>query len=135
MKHGDDFCPNCGANLGSNSASSPLPSPVQSQPYQQQQPYQQPGQQQNYQYGTTTQTTYVQPGAQGSIQKNKAADQSLLFAIIGLFVLPFLGGLLAVIFGIQGLSNPYNRHKAIIGLILGIIEMGGYALFAIIRFF
>ncbi len=123
-KPGESFCNNCGASLDSNVSPS---TPTQAQPIQ---PYHQP----THQFGTPTQTTYVQTSTQASIQKNQAADLSLVFAIIGLFVIPGIGGLLAIIFGIIGLSNPYNRNKAVIGLILGILQSGAILSFLLFMF-
>ena len=136
IKTNDEFCGNCGASI--NAPATPSAPPAFSQPSQ---PYQQPGQQPyssvqpGQQYGASTQPVYVQPSAGAPVQQNKAADKSLVFALIGLFIIPFIGGLFAVIFGIQGVSNPYNRNKAIIGIVLGIIEMAGYGILAFFRFF
>lgn len=134
-KVGDVFCQTCGASIDNNVSPG---TPTQPQPGQ---PYHQPAQQHyssvapSHQYGAATQTTYVQTGARQPILKNQAADLSLVFAIIGLFVLPGIGGLLAIIFGIIGATNPYNRNKAIIGLVLGLCETIGAVFFTMLLFF
>ena len=132
VKAGDVFCNTCGASIDANVSPS---APQQTQPAQ---PYQQPVQQSysstapSHHYGAATQTTYVQTGAQSPIQRNQAADLALVFAIIGLFILPGIGGLLAIIFGIIGVTKPFNRNKAIIGLVLGLCEVGASFIFVIL---
>ena len=122
MKKGDAFCNNCGASLDSSSQPSqtqPTPQPMTStQPMQPTQPI--------YYGAEPIQTQPVAP------PMNKAADQALVWGIVGLFC--FFAAIPAIIFGIQGMKNPYNKNKAIIGLVLGIIVLG-IAVFGIIRLF
>lgn len=125
-KVGDVFCQTCGASLNDNVSSSTPHQTQPAQPVQQHYSVSTP----SHQYGTTTQTTYVQTSARPAIQKNQAADLALVFAIIGLFILPGLGGLLAIIFGFVGITKPFNRNKAIIGLVLGLCEVGASFIFA-----
>ncbi len=125
-KTGDIFCQSCGASLDNNTSPS---TPLQTQTAQ---PYPQPVQQQpflgaapSHQYGAATQTTYVQVGEHPTLRKNQAAELAVVFAILGFFIMPGLGGILAIIFGIVGALNPYKRSKAIIGIILGLCQTGG----------
>jgi hypothetical protein len=61
-----------------------------------------------------------------------AAIASLIFGILG--CIPFITGLLAIILGIVGIKATGNPNKtgrvmAIIGLILGVLNIGGWGLF------
>lgn len=51
------------------------------------------------------------------------AVASFLCATIGLFLIPFLFPMLAIIFGGIGLKHEKNRGLAAVGLALGIIEL------------
>jgi len=135
-KPGDPFCNNCGASIDVDSSPSSVPQtqivPTYQQPVQAHDPFM--SSPSNHQYGSNTQATYVQTTARPQPMKNQAADLSLVFALIGFFVIPGIGGLLAIIFGIIGLSNPYNRSKAIIGLVLGLCQTGGILFFFLFMF-
>lgn len=107
--------------------------PAPQQPYGQQ-PYGQPP-------GQPAGGTYSMPAQR---KTSGAAVTSLILGILG--CIPFITGLLAVIFGVVGIkatSDPRysGRPMAVIGLILGIISLGlwglfggaGYAAFAYTR--
>lgn len=71
-----------------------------------------------------TQTVVVQK-AEG----NGMAVSALVLGIIGVALnlipfLPYILGLLAIIFGIVGMKNPIRQGMAKAGLILGIITIG-----------
>ena len=91
--------------------------PVVAQPVMYQQPpqynqqYGQPPLPYNQQYG---QPSVSQPG-----KKNGFAVASLVLGIIGLLLAGILINVMAIIFGILGLRNPYLKGMAIAGLILG----------------
>jgi uncharacterized protein DUF4190 len=78
-----------------------------------------------------------QPGMPGAYHMqptkgNGFALASLITGIVG-FCVPFLGGLLAILFGFLGLRRSKETHSgkglAIAGLILGVLSLGFYALF------
>ena len=120
MKAGDAFCNNCGASVGSSTPSTPQPAapaqPAQPAYQQPQQTYQQP---QTHQYGTQP-TQMYQAGQPPPM--NKDADNALVWGIVSLFCT--LAAIPAIIFGFRGLQNPYNKGKAVAGLVIGFIVLG-----------
>lgn len=125
MKKGDVFCNNCGASLDSSSQSPQTQTtPQQPQTYQQPNIYSQPVQQ----------VTNVQLGGQPvAPPMNRDADNALVWGIVGLFCT--CGAIPAVIFGIRGLSNPYNKSKAIVGLVLGALVLIAALIAILLNFF
>ena len=114
VKPGDAFCNNCGASVEKQPSTSSMPTTT---PVTQQNPQTYTPQQPNY-YGT--QTVQTQPAA---AQMNKAADNALVWGIVSIFC--GLAGIPAIIYGIQGMKIPYNKGKAIAGLVLGTIFLVG----------
>lgn len=123
MKKGDAFCNNCGASLDSKSQpqqTQTVPQPMTpTQPMQPTQPIY---------YGA--QPVQVQPVAP---TMNRDADNALVWGIVGLFCT--CGAIPAVIFGIRGLSNPYNKSKAIVGLVLGAFVLIAALIAILLNFF
>jgi len=114
-----NFCVHCGAQLSEQivGIAHPDPQPVQKQPVviiQQQQP--QPIQQPQIQ----PQVTVIREAA----PSNGAADTALVFAILSIFCLPFLGGFLAMLFGCCGAFTPYKRGTAIVSFVIGLVTSG-----------
>lgn len=114
----DKFCQNCGAGIDK---SKPKSGPIQNQQTQ-------PAQAMvanNQQFGTSTQIS-AQSGLGTAKRRNQTSELAFIFAIIGLVILPILGGVLAIIFGIIGVQKPFSKNKAIWAIILGAIEIAGY---------
>ena len=57
-------------------------------------------------------------------ESNSNADAALLFAILGIFCLPFLGGCLAMLFGFFGAFKSHKRLTAIVSLFIGLATSG-----------
>ncbi|HUT82134.1 MAG TPA: hypothetical protein VMZ29_13110 [Candidatus Bathyarchaeia archaeon] len=107
VKVGDVYCNNCGASI--EKATQPVT--------QVQYPMQQPEQPQ--QYGT--QNVYGQPATIPTVEKNQAADNALVFGVIGLFCTPM--AIAAIVLGIIGMQKPYGKSKAVWGIILGVLVL------------
>ncbi|HUT82142.1 MAG TPA: hypothetical protein VMZ29_13150 [Candidatus Bathyarchaeia archaeon] len=107
VKVGDVYCNNCGASIENTSQ------PVTQDQFSFQQP------EQPQQYGT--QSVYAQPATIPTVEKNQAADNALVFGIIGLFCTPM--AIAAIISGIIGMQKTYGKSKAIGGIILGVLVL------------
>jgi len=94
------FCQSCGAHLGREDVKveQPIYLPVQPQP----------------------QVIVIQQ-PQVEKESNSYADTAMIFAILGICCIPFLGGFLAMILGFIGAFNPYKRGTAILSLIIGFV--------------
>lgn len=103
-------CPSCGKVLKEVNVSQPQPV-AQPQPVSQPQPQPQPYQTRPYQrsYSTGGQNTY------GTV--------ALVCGIIGLFCGGILFGIIAIVMGGLGLSKDDNTGMAVIGLVLGLIDI------------
>ena len=121
-KQGDVYCLNCGARMEEDA---PFQSSTTVGTYQQSQPTQVQYPQQHAYHAPPTYTP-AQP-----VQSNWAANLSLIAAIIGIFIMPVIGSLLAVIFGFIGLTYETEKAKAGIGLTLGLCELIGIALLVV----
>lgn len=114
IKDDKRFCGFCGAKLPEQESN------LQQLPQQQQQQQtviiQQP---QQPQFVTIT----------PKVETNNLAVASLVFAILGLIIIPGLGGLLATILGFIGAFNPVKRVMAIVSAIIGLFSMIGYSIF------
>jgi hypothetical protein len=69
----------------------------------------------------------------GSTEKNSQGTVALIFGILGMTALPFIGALIGVIFGHLGLGSVKrgradNRGQALAGLILGYIGLAMFIL-------
>jgi len=63
----------------------------------------------------------------GSRQEtNTYGIESLVFGILGFFVMPVLGPILAIAFGIKGKDKDDNPTYAKVGFVLGIIGVFGW---------
>ena len=59
-------------------------------------------------------------------ENNTYGIESLVFGIFGFFVMPVIGPILAIVYGIKGKDRDDNPSYAIIGLILGILGIFGW---------
>lgn len=107
-----NVCPNCGKVLKEGAITRPQPPPpVQMQPQPQRvQPYQQPYQQR-----------YRRSGGYG----NTHGAVALVCGIVGLFcgIGGIIFGIVAIVMGGLGLNRDESNGMAIVGLILGIIDI------------
>lgn len=122
VKPGDAFCNNCGASIEKQQSTT---TSTPTTPVSQQNPEASIPQQTNY-YGTQTVQTQ-----QAAPQMNKAADNALVWGIVSIFC--GLAGIPAILYGIQGMKNPYNKNKAVVGIVLGAIFLVG-TIISIFRF-
>lgn len=69
-------------------------------------------------------------------ESNTYGIEALVFAILGFIMIPILGSILGIIFGIKGKDKDDNPSYAQFGLILGIIGLACWVIFgfAIINF-
>lgn len=67
-----------------------------------------------------------------SRENNTYGIESLVFGILGFFVMPILGSILAIVFGIKGKDRDDNPSYAKVGFILGIIGIFGGVIFIIL---
>jgi len=69
-------------------------------------------------------------------ESNTYGIESLVFAILGFFVMPIIGSILGIIFGIKGKDKDDNPSYAQFGLVLGIIGIACWIIFgfAVISF-
>jgi len=119
------FCPNCGAHIDESSGSSGS-SATTSQPQivtdmpvlgaPQQHTYSPPPSQ-TYQ---PVQSTHQPPPR---VEGNSDADSALFLGIGGLFCIPVLLSIPAIIFGFKALQKPNKHATAIIGIVLGFIGL------------
>lgn len=72
------------------------------------------------------------------LRSNGAATAGLVLSLVGILIIPFLFGLMGLIFSGVGLSKPKQTYKgrgaAVAGLIIGIIDLiWGFFWFALIN--
>jgi hypothetical protein len=67
-----------------------------------------------------------------SRENNTYGVESLVFGILGLFIMPIIGPILALVFGIKGKERDDNPSYAKVGFVLGIIGIVEWSIFAII---
>ncbi len=136
------------ADLFAQSAPPPVQQQQQTQQYDQQvapqygqqtapQQGQQYGQQQGNPYGNPTNYNQTNVNVGQALKPNGMATASLVCALIGLLLIPWLLGLLAIIFGIVGLTKSSTEYRgrgaAVAGLIIGVIDIAwGFVWVAII---
>ena len=65
-------------------------------------------------------------------ENNTYGVESLVFGILGLFVMPIIGPILAIAFGLKGKERDDNPSYAKVGFILGIIGIVEWSIFAIL---
>jgi len=65
-------------------------------------------------------------------ETNTYGIEALVFAILGFIMIPFLGSILGIIFGIKGKNKDDNPSYAQIGLILGIIGLACWVIFGFV---
>lgn len=65
-------------------------------------------------------------------ENNTYGVESLVFGILGLCVMPIIGPILAIAFGIKGKERDGNPSYAKAGFIVGIIGIVEWSIFAII---
>ena len=110
------FCPNCGAHIDDSSSSQAAAPPpqqptVSTMPVTPQQPVQ------TYQ---PVQSTYQQPPPP---QGNPDADSAFFLGIGGIFCLPVILSIPAIIYGFRALQKPEKHATAIIAIVLGFIGL------------
>ena len=62
-------------------------------------------------------------------ESNTYGIEALVFSILGFFIMPILGSILGIIFGIKGKTKDDNSSYAQFGLILGIIGLACWFIF------
>jgi len=69
-------------------------------------------------------------------ESNTYGIEALVFAILGFIIIPILGSILGIVFGIKGKDKDDNPSYALFGLVLGIIGLACWIIFgfAIISF-
>jgi hypothetical protein len=67
-----------------------------------------------------------------SRENNTYGIESLVFGILGLFLMPIIGPILAIAFGIKGKERDDNTSYAKVGFIFGIIGIVEWSILAII---
>jgi hypothetical protein len=67
-----------------------------------------------------------------SRENNTYGVESLVFGILGLFLMPIIGPILAIVYGIKGKERDDNPNYAKVGFILGIIGIFEWSFFAIL---
>ena len=111
IKDDKRFCGFCGAKLPEQE--------IKAQPQQQQQQQVVIVQQQPQQF--------VAVAPKG--ESNNLAVAAMVFAILGVLVIPGIGGLLALILGFIGAFNPHKRVMCIVSAIIGAVSLIGYSIF------
>jgi len=115
IKDDKRFCGFCGAKLAEQK------NDVQQQPQQQQQ-------QQQVVVIQQPQPQFITV-AQPEAKSNNLAVAALVFAILGVVIIPGLGGLLALILGFIGAFNPYKRTMSIVSVVIGVLSLIAYSIF------
>ena len=103
------FCPNCGNELSEFTSSSVMsnnPPPTQYPPSQPQVKY------------------YKPQSSEGNI--------ALIFGILGFCFLPFIGSIIAIIFGAMARSKDRSNSTGTAGLVLGIIGILCWIIFIVV---
>jgi uncharacterized membrane protein YvbJ len=114
-----NFCPNCGTKIEEGWNACPycghnILSEQESQPLQQPTLHVSPNSQQSPQP-----TTIIYPP-----KENKTNGiVALIFAFLGLFLLPIIGSIIAIIFGSIGRNKDDSTEMATAGLVLGIVGL------------
>ena len=114
------FCPNCGHELSeftSSSAMSNNPPPTQHLPSRPQ---------------YTPSQSQVQPRYYK--QSNTNGTVALIFGILGFFILPIIGSIIAIIFGAIARSREPDSSTGTAGLVLGILGILCWIIFYIVLF-
>ena len=65
-------------------------------------------------------------------ENNTYGTESLVFGILGLFIMPIIGPILAIAFGIKGKKRDDNPTQANIGFVLGIIGVIEWSILVIL---
>jgi len=115
VEEGARFCPNCGHEMSQTPSISP-PSAA-SPPPQYSNQYSMPPSYQQYQKGSNTK-----------------AILALVFGILGLFVLPIIGSIVAIILGALSRSQEEDSNLGTIGIVLGIIGIICWIIFFVVLF-
>ena len=63
---------------------------------------------------------------------NRAANDSLVYGIVGIFILGFILGIIAIVEGNKANSLGYVGGKATAGIVLGIIDIIGSIIISIL---
>ena len=105
------FCPNCGHELYLDFSNTPISTPTP--PIQYSTPPRYP------QY-------YKSDNTKGII--------ALIFGIVGFIVLPFIGSIIAIIFGSLSRSQEEDRTMGTLGIVLGILGLLCWIIFFVVLF-
>ncbi|MHA1126316.1 MAG: zinc-ribbon domain-containing protein [Candidatus Heimdallarchaeota archaeon] len=126
------FCPNCGSHVEESNQNSAKTSSSQPQIITDVPSSSLPQQQPSYRVQPVykpvvtyqpVQTTYHAPPPSRS---NSEANNALVLSLVGLFCIPVIPSIFALIYGIRASKSPYNRGTAIVAVILAVIGIVPY---------
>jgi hypothetical protein len=114
------FCPNCGHDLSQGALTS-SPSAIAPSPAQ-------------YSAPPPVQSSVAPTYQQYHKSDNTKGIIALVFGILGFLFLPFIGSIVAIIFGALSRSQKEDTPLGTIGIVLGILGMVCWVIFIVVIF-